>query len=144
LLFSYSSISICQIGQNEGNLLFVVIINRFVHFEVNKYILHEEDEIASFPCKGFRWVKLDILRGFWCRRGYNGFSYGFGIGIGVVCWFIGVSEFRLSVSRNQMWSGQGFEVSVGVKVLECAVKILARLFGESTPLLDFETFRQNV
>jgi hypothetical protein len=89
LLFPDSSVSICQIGQDEGYLLFVVVVNQLVYFEVNISILHEQDKIASFPSKRFRWVKLDIFRGFRCC-GRNSFRHCFffaiGIGIGFVSW----------------------------------------------------------
>jgi hypothetical protein len=70
--------------------------------------------------------------------------------LGIVSFGIGVVyrsvSILFSVSRNQVSLSQGLEVSVyhGVKVLECAVKILAHSFGESTLLLDFGTLRQNV
>jgi hypothetical protein len=82
LLFPNSSISICQVGQDEGYLLFVVIVYESVYFEVNINVLHEQDEIASFPSKWFRWVKLDIFRGFWCR-GCNSFGHRFSFVIGL-------------------------------------------------------------
>jgi hypothetical protein len=101
LLFSDSSISIFQIGQDEGYLLFVVVVYQSVYFEVNINILHEQDKIASFPSKVFQWVKLDIFRGFWCR-GCNSFGHRF---------------FLLSVSVSV--SSLGVEVSDVVKVSWC-------------------------
>jgi hypothetical protein len=109
LLFPDSSVSICQVGQNKGYLLLIVVVYESVYFEVDVNILHEQDEIALFPCKGFRWVKLDILRGFWCHRcGGNGFGHSFLLSV----LSFGV-EVLVSVSRCQVLSSQGLKVSVG-------------------------------
>jgi hypothetical protein len=128
LLFPDSSISICQIGQDEGYLLFVVVVYELVYFEVNINILHEQDEIASFPSEGFWWVKLDIFRGFQCR-GCNSFGHRFFISVGIVCIkvsFLSVEvsdgvKVSVSVSRCQVSSSQSLEVSVdqGFVVLGC-------------------------
>jgi hypothetical protein len=145
LLFPYSSVSICQIGQNEGNLLLVVIINQFVHFEVNKNILHEEDEVASFPCKGFWWIKLDILRGFCCHRGCNGFGHGFfllSVLVSVSSLDAEVSEvIKVSSIVESKFRGISLSWCRGVGV---CCKNTGAFVGESTLLLDFKTFKQNV
>jgi hypothetical protein len=142
LLFPYSCVSFCQVGQNERNLLLVIVINRFVHFEVNKYVLHEEDEIASFPIEGFWWVQfnsLESLRG--CGFFGHSIVVSFVVCFGIVfrccrvkvsrCRFLGVSKFRcIRVSWCQ---------SVGVRCKDTGAVV-----GKTTLLLDFETLRLNV
>jgi hypothetical protein len=111
LLFPNSSVSFCQIGQNEGYLLLVVVIYESVYFEVNINILHEQDKIASFPCKGFQWVKLDIFRGFQCRG----------------CNISGIVSSIFQASFLLCYQCRGISVSkyCSVKVSGCAVKIQA-------------------
>jgi hypothetical protein len=136
LLLPDSSVSICQVGQDKGYLLFVIVVCESVYFEVNINILHEQDKITSFPCKGFQWVKLDVFRGFRCC-GCNSFRhcFFFVIGVGIVlcqgfisrcqgikcCQSIVVSSIVESKSR-----GIGLSGFRGIKVSGCAVKIRAR------------------
>jgi hypothetical protein len=130
LLFPDSSVSICQIGQDEGYLLFIVVVYQSVYFEVNINILHEQDEIASFPSKGFQWVKLDIFRGFWCRRcGCNGFGHSFFLlSVSVSVSFLGIKVSSIVESKSQGISWSRF---CGVKVSGCTVKIQAHLLVSS-------------
>jgi hypothetical protein len=133
LLFPNSGISICQIGQNERYFLLVVVVDQSVYFEVNINILHEQDEIALFPCKGFWWVKPDVFRGFWCHRcGCNGFGYSFFL-----------LSVLVSVSRCQVSSSQSLEVSFGQDFVVVGVrcKDTGTFVGKSTLLLDFEMFK---
>jgi hypothetical protein len=148
LLFPDSSISSSQVRQDEEDLLVVVIVCRLIDFQVNIYILHEQDEIGSFPSEGCRWVEFDILKSL-CRHGCRFFGHGIGIGfvicrgfkVSVLVSFLGVEVSGVSSIVESRFRGISLSECQGVGV-RC--KDTGTFVGESTLLLDFETFRQNV
>jgi hypothetical protein len=64
LLFSDSSISICQVRQDEGNLLFIIVVYQSIYFEVNITSCMNRTKLLCFPVKGFSGLNLTFSEAF--------------------------------------------------------------------------------
>jgi hypothetical protein len=98
LLFSDSSVSICQVRQDERNLLFIVVVYESVYFEVNITSCMNRTKSLRFPVKGFSGLNLTFSEAF----------------VVVVAMVLGIVSPLLLVSVSVL--SLGVEVSDVVKV----------------------------